>query len=59
MISRVAWIDGKPGRVVECATIDATGVWKPLEDDIQLRRALQAGVDVKALATALGEVRVD
>ena len=58
-VARVGRIDGEPYWVIERATIDAAGVREPLERDIQLRRATQTGVNVKALAAALGGVSVD
>jgi len=58
-VARVGRLDGKPGRIVECAAIDAADIGEPLEDDIEFGRAYPTGMDVKPLATALGGVGVD
>ena len=53
-VARVGRLDGKPGRIVECAAIDAADIREPLESDIKLCRTSRTGVDMKTLATALG-----
>ena len=58
-VARVGRLDRKPGRVVECAAIDAADLGEPLERNIKLCGASRTGMDVKTLATALGGVGVD
>ena len=58
-VARVGRLDGKPGRVIECAAIDAADIGEPLEGDVKLCRASRTGVDMKTFATAFGGVGVD